>query len=222
MIQWSWRIEDTVSILCGSWSQEHLWEPTFDLLRNKVVVELSVVGRLPEIVVALTEGLYVSSFMTAEGDPQWSLFDRRGGTLRTLRVVDGSLKIGVEDFAGHYEIITRAVEASFVHKKIIGGGGEFAKVILRLEPLPGGSGLKFTNNVADAVIPAKLVDGVREGVQEASKTGVLAGHPVTDLRVTLVGGAYHDVDSDRRTFSLAARGAFWDGMRKAGPKIQKP
>jgi len=96
MIQWSWRIEDTVSILCGSWSQEHLWEPTFDLLRNKVVVELPVVGRLPEIVVALTENLYVSSFMTAEGDPQWSLFDRRGGTLRTLSVQEERLKLDVD------------------------------------------------------------------------------------------------------------------------------
>jgi len=81
MIQWSWRIENATSILCGSWSEEPLWEPTFDLLRNKVVTELSVVGRLPEIVVALSEGLYVSSFMTAEGDPQWCLFDRRGAAL---------------------------------------------------------------------------------------------------------------------------------------------
>ena len=121
----------------------------------------------------------------------------------------------------YYEIITRAVEASFVHKKIIGAGGEFAKVILRLEPLPGGSGLQFINDVADEVIPAKLVEGVREGIQEASKAGVLAGHPVTDLRVTLIDGAYHDIDSDRYTFSLAARGAFRDGMRKAGPKIQE-
>jgi hypothetical protein len=93
MIQWSWRIENAASILCGSWSEEPLWEPTFDLLRNKVVVELSVVGRLPEIVVGLTEGLYVSSFMTAEGDPQWSLFDRRSGTVRWLCIRDGSLKI---------------------------------------------------------------------------------------------------------------------------------
>jgi hypothetical protein len=96
MIQWSWRIENTVSILCGSWSEEHLWEPTFDLLRNKTVVELSAVGRLPEIVVALTENLYVSSFMTAQGDPQWSLFDRRGGTLKTLSVQEGRLKLDVD------------------------------------------------------------------------------------------------------------------------------
>ena len=93
MIQWSWRIENATSILCGSWSEESLWGPTFDLLRNKVVQELSVVGRLPEIAIVLAGDLYVSSFMTAEGDPQWALFDRRGGALRTLSVSEGRLKL---------------------------------------------------------------------------------------------------------------------------------
>ena len=93
MIQWSWRIENATSILCGSWSEEFLWGPTFDLLRNKVVQELSVVGRLPEIAIVLAGDLYVSSFMTAEGDPQWALFDRRGGALRTLSVSEGRLKL---------------------------------------------------------------------------------------------------------------------------------
>ena len=109
MIEWSWRVENSTSILCGSWSQERLWEPTFDLLRSRLVVELSVVGRLPEIVVALTESLhvsssmkadpqslYVSSFMTADGDPSWALFDRRGDTWRTLSVREGSLKLHTE------------------------------------------------------------------------------------------------------------------------------
>jgi hypothetical protein len=95
MIQWSWRIEDITSILCGSWSEEPLWEPTFDLLRNKAVADLFLVGRLPEIVVALSESLYLSSFMTAEGDPNWSLFDRRDTTLRTLSVQQGGLKLDV-------------------------------------------------------------------------------------------------------------------------------
>lgn len=96
MVEWSWRIENRTSILCGSWSDEHLWEPTFDLLRNRAVVDLSVVGRLPEVVVALAEDRYVSSFMTAEGDPSWALFDRRGDTLRTLSVRGGSLKIDIK------------------------------------------------------------------------------------------------------------------------------
>jgi len=121
----------------------------------------------------------------------------------------------------YYEIITRVVDASFVHKKIISGGGEFAKVLLRLEPLPDGSGFQFVNDAAADVLPAELVDGVREGVVQAAMMGVLAGHPVTDVRVTLVDGAYHDIDSSRHTFCLAARGAFRDGMRKAGPQIRE-
>jgi hypothetical protein len=101
MIQWSWRIENMTSILCGSWSEETLWEPTFDLLRNKTAVDASVVGRLPEISVALTEGFYVSSFMTAEGDPSWTLFDRRDGNVRWLTVRDGSLKIEFDSPSAH-------------------------------------------------------------------------------------------------------------------------
>jgi translation elongation factor EF-G len=134
-------------------------------------------------------------------------------------------RIGSRDYcatglAMHYETITRTVEIDFAHKKLIAGGGEFAKVILRMEPLPIGSGLQFVNDVADDVIPGKWAGGVQDGIDEASKTGVLAGHPVNDLRVTLIGGAYHDVDSNRHTFSLAARAAFWNGMRKAGPAIR--
>jgi hypothetical protein len=91
----SWRIENRTSIVCGSWSEERLWEPTFDLLRNRSIVDLSVMGRLPEVVVALAEDRYVSSFMTAEGDPSWALFDRRSDSLRTLNVRGGILNIDV-------------------------------------------------------------------------------------------------------------------------------
>jgi elongation factor G len=118
-----------------------------------------------------------------------------------------------------YEIITRSAEATFVHKKLIGAGGEFAIVSLRLEPMPSGTGVQFINSVTEDVLPIRLVEGVQEGIQEASKRGVIAGHPVTDLRVTLIDGKYHTVDSTQRTFSLAACGAFWDAMRRAGPGI---
>jgi hypothetical protein len=93
MVEWSWRIENRTSILCGSWSEGHLWEPTFDLIRNQAVVDLSVVGRLPEIVVAFAGDRYVSSFMTAEGDPSWTLFDRRGDAVRWLNVREGKLDV---------------------------------------------------------------------------------------------------------------------------------
>ncbi|CCE01410.1 hypothetical protein [Bradyrhizobium sp. STM 3809] len=95
MIQWSWRIEDRSSILCGSWSEDSRWAETFDLIRNRTIVELSLVGRLPEIAVALSDELYVSSFMTAEGDPASALFDRRRDTLRTLCVQHGRLEMEI-------------------------------------------------------------------------------------------------------------------------------
>lgn len=78
MIEWSWRIEDERSIVCGSWSDEALWRPSFDRLLSCTVTGLNTFGRLPELSLALSGGLHVASFMTAEGDPAWTLFDRRG------------------------------------------------------------------------------------------------------------------------------------------------
>jgi elongation factor G len=120
-----------------------------------------------------------------------------------------------------YEVITLAVEAKFVHQKIDQRGGEFAKVVLRLEPLPADDGVQIVNDVADQVIPARFIEGIYEGLKEAAAAGVLAGNPVTDLRVTIIDGAYHDIDSDRRAFRLAARGAFREAVKKAGPEVRK-
>ncbi|MCY1640677.1 hypothetical protein [Methylorubrum sp. SL192] len=78
MIEWSWRIEDGRSIVCGSWSDEDLWPPTFAHLLGRTVQNLSMFGRLQEVVLSLAGDLHVASFMTAEGDPAWTLFDRRG------------------------------------------------------------------------------------------------------------------------------------------------
>lgn len=75
MIEWSWRIERENSILCGSWSDEGGWEPTFRTLIGQTVEDVSIYGRLPELSIALTSGLYVVSFMTAEGQPDWCIFD---------------------------------------------------------------------------------------------------------------------------------------------------
>jgi hypothetical protein len=84
MIQWSWRIEGPSTILCGSWSDEALWEPTFQQVLGQRVVGLSAFARLPEIAVALSGDLHVASFMTSDGDPDWALFDRRGSAVRTI------------------------------------------------------------------------------------------------------------------------------------------
>lgn len=77
MIEWSWRIEGEDKILCGSWSDEQAWEEVLKPLVGRRVQDVSLFGRLPELSIALAGGLYVASFMTADGQPQWTIFDHR-------------------------------------------------------------------------------------------------------------------------------------------------
>ena len=93
MIQWSWRIEDDHSIICGSWSDEDLWKKTFSQLLGNTVTQLSFFGRLPEIDLSLSNGLHVLSFMTADGQPEWTIFDRSQAQERWLSFEDGTLKM---------------------------------------------------------------------------------------------------------------------------------
>ncbi len=84
MIEWSWRIEAESSILCGSWSAEELWAPSFARLLGQKVDDLTTFARLPEVMLSLSESLHVSSFMTSDGGPAWALFDRRDPATITL------------------------------------------------------------------------------------------------------------------------------------------
>jgi hypothetical protein len=90
-VEWSWRIEDETSIICGSWSEDDHWEPAFDLVRGSLIIGLSLFGRLPEINLALGDGRHLVSFATAEGQPAWSLGDRRPTPHVWLSVRDGQL-----------------------------------------------------------------------------------------------------------------------------------
>ena len=92
MIEWSWRIEGRRSILCGSWSDEKRWPRALACLTRGTVVGASLFGRLPEIDLALSTGVHVVSLMTAEGDPSWTLFDRRDGEWRWINVRRGRLE----------------------------------------------------------------------------------------------------------------------------------
>lgn len=91
MIEWSWRIEGPSTILCGSWSDEALWEPTFQQMLGRTVVGLSTFGRLPEVAVALSGDLHVTSFMTSDGDPGWAFFDRSLSKVRTVHSRNGEV-----------------------------------------------------------------------------------------------------------------------------------
>jgi hypothetical protein len=90
-IEWSWRIEHTTSVICGSWSKEEHWERTFNRIRKSQVTALSLFGRLPEIDLALTGNLHLLSFTTTTGQPEWSLADRRSRPHIWLDVQNGVL-----------------------------------------------------------------------------------------------------------------------------------
>lgn len=92
-IEWSWRIENANAIVCGSWSDEKLWELTFQLLRNRKVEQLKLFGRLPEVSLSLSGDLHLLSFSTTEGQPQWSIADRRGNDHVWFSVRDGQLNL---------------------------------------------------------------------------------------------------------------------------------
>ncbi|MBM3581763.1 MAG: elongation factor G, partial [Alphaproteobacteria bacterium] len=120
------------------------------------------------------------------------------------------------------ETISRAAEVDYTHKKQSGGSGQYARVKIRFEPLPPGSGYQFENDVVGGNVPKEYIPGVQKGLNSAIDTGILAGFPVTDLKCTLYDGAYHDVDSSALAFEIAARAAFREGMQKAGPKLLEP
>ncbi|OMP02195.1 hypothetical protein CCACVL1_02879 [Corchorus capsularis] len=120
------------------------------------------------------------------------------------------------------ESISKVSEVKYVHKKQSGGSGQFADITVRFEPLEAGGGYEFKSEIKGGAVPKEYIPGVMKGLEECMNNGVLAGYPVVDLRAVLVDGSYHDVDSSVLAFQLAARGAFREGVRKAGPRMLEP
>jgi elongation factor G len=122
------------------------------------------------------------------------------------------------------ETIKRTIEkVDYTHKKQTGGSGQFAKVIINLEPTGGGDGgYEFVNAVTGGRIPREFIPAVDEGVQEAMEFGVLAGYPMVDIKCTLTDGAYHEVDSSEMAFKMAGRMVFREAARRAEPTLLEP
>ncbi|MGW0004864.1 elongation factor G [Nocardia grenadensis] len=123
------------------------------------------------------------------------------------------------------ETITKKVEKlEFTHKKQTGGSGQFAKVIIALEPFVGedGATYEFENKVTGGRVPKEYIPSVDAGAQDAMQYGVLAGYPLVNLKVSLLDGAYHDVDSSEMAFKIAGAQALKEAARKAGPVILEP
>ena len=120
------------------------------------------------------------------------------------------------------ETLRKAVERyDYTHKKQTGGSGQFAKVQIALEPLEG-DGYEFENKVTGGRIPREYIPSVDAGCQEAMEFGVLAGYPLTGVKVTLLDGGYHEVDSSEMAFKIAGSMAFKEAARKAGPALLEP
>jgi elongation factor G len=120
------------------------------------------------------------------------------------------------------ETIRGRAEAQGRHKKQTGGHGQFGDCKIRMEPLTRGSGIEFVNDIFGGAIPRQFIPAVEKGIQESAARGYLAGYPVTDFRVTLVDGSYHDVDSSEMSFKMAGRLAFRKCMEAAKPALLEP
>ncbi len=120
------------------------------------------------------------------------------------------------------ETVSKRAEIDYTHKKQTGGSGQFARVKLVIEPNEQGKGFEFENKVVGGNVPKEYVPGVAKGVQSVIDAGVLAGFPILDTKVTLIDGAYHDVNSSVMAFEIAARAAFREGALKASPKLLEP
>ncbi|HNY21510.1 MAG TPA: elongation factor G [Treponemataceae bacterium] len=120
------------------------------------------------------------------------------------------------------ETIQRKAQSEYTHKKQSGGHGQYARVVLSIDALPRGENYSFTNAVFGGAISKGYIPGIEKGVKEAMGNGVVAGYPVVDVAVSVLDGKEHPVDSSEMAFKIAARNAFKDAMRNAGPILLEP
>ena len=136
-------------------------------------------------------------------------------------------EFGVEANVGapqvaYREAIRKAVEVEGKYAKQTGGRGQYGHVWIKMEPNEAGKGFEFIDAIKGGTVPREYIPAVEKGLRESLPSGVLAGFPVVDIKVTLFDGSYHDVDSNENAFKMAASMAFKDGMRKASPVLLEP
>jgi elongation factor G len=137
---------------------------------------------------------------------------------RTYKV---DANIGAPQVA-YREKITKPVTIDYTHKKQTGGSGQFARVKIVAEPLPPATGFMFENEIVGGTVPKEYIPGVEKGLESVLGSGVLAGFPVVDLKVSLIDGAYHDVDSSALAFEIASRAAFREALPKGKSVLLEP
>jgi elongation factor G len=140
---------------------------------------------------------------------------------RLLREFKVEANVGRPQVA-YRETITAAVDAEGKFIRQTGGRGQYGHVFLKVEPLGTGGGVQFENKIVGGVIPREYIPAVEKGVREAAESGVLAGYPVADVKVTLSDGSYHEVDSSDMAFKIAGSMGFKDAVKKGKPILLEP
>ncbi|MPW25030.1 elongation factor G [Alkalibaculum sp. M08DMB] len=173
----------------------------------------------------------------AEEDPTFKTFtdDETGQTIisgmgelhldiivsRMMREFKVEANVGAPQVA-YKETIRKNVRSEMKYAKQSGGKGQYGHVVIEIEPQEAGKGYEFVNKIVGGSIPKEFIGPVDQGIREALDNGVLAGYPVLDIKVTLLDGSYHDVDSSEMAFKIAGSMAFKDGCKKANPTILEP
>lgn len=188
-------------------------EARFKAEHEKLVAALGkLAAEDPSLVVRLDE---MSGQIILKGtgeDHLKSKIDALGG----MTVNIGALQVAF------LELPTKRAEVEYVHKKVHGPKGEFAALRLIIEPNEVGKGYQLDSKVSADALPSKYMTGIERGIESVLPCGVIAGCPVVDVRVELIDGKYHDVDSSARAFEIAARAAFPEGLRMAESILLEP
>ncbi|MCR4520848.1 MULTISPECIES: elongation factor G [Bosea] len=137
---------------------------------------------------------------------------------RTYKV---DANIGAPQVA-YRETLTKKAEVDYTHKKQTGGTGQFARVKLVIEPNETGKGFEFESKIVGGAVPKEYIPGVEKGLNSVIGSGVLAGFPVVDVKVSLIDGAFHEVDSSALAFEIASRAALREGLQKGGSVLLEP
>ncbi|WPD19045.1 elongation factor G [Thermaerobacter composti] len=140
---------------------------------------------------------------------------------RLMREFKVAANVGKPQVA-YKETITRPARAEGKYIRQTGGRGQYGHVVLEIEPLEPGGGFEFVNKIVGGVVPKEYIPAVEAGVREAMQNGILAGYPVLDVRVSLVDGSYHEVDSSEMAFKIAGSMGFRNAALQAGPVLLEP
>jgi elongation factor G len=141
---------------------------------------------------------------------------------RMLREFRVQANIGNPRVAYRESITRKVAKAEMKYAKQSGGRGQYGHVVFAMEPGERGSGIVFENKIVGGSIPREYIPAVEKGVKETAESGVIAGYPVVDLKISLIDGSFHEVDSNEMAFKMAASMAFKEGIHKGGPVLLEP